>query len=211
MENDRIREIITVLQVLFPKTKTFLNYTKDYELLFAVILSAQTTDVSVNHVTEVLFRRFPTLEDYTQDRKEEIEEILKPLGLFKSKAEYLILTAEKLRKEYGGNLPKDRNELMKLPGVGYKTSGVVLAELYDEPYFPVDTHVKRVSVRLGIVSEKATVKQCEETLEKRFEGCHMIHLHRQFILFGRNVCTARNPDCPACPFADFCRFHKKRK
>lgn len=208
MADNRIEEIAKVLQVLFPKTHTFLEYGKDYELLFAVILSAQATDVSVNKATAVLFRKFPSLDCYDEPHKGEIYSIIRPLGLAGSKSEYLVRTAAILRTKYNGQVPKDRNELMKLDGVGYKTSGVVLGELYDYPFFPVDTHVRRVATRLGLVKEGASIQEIEETLERLFCGYHLIHLHRQFILFGRNVCYSRNPDCLACPFADFCTYHK---
>ena len=208
MADKRIEEIAKVLQVLFPKTHTFLEYTKDYELLFAVILSAQATDISVNKATSVLFQKFPNLDSYDETHKKDIFDIIKPLGLANSKSEYLIKTATALKMKYHGEIPRDRNELMKLDGVGYKTSGVVLAELYDYPYFPVDTHVKRVSIRLGLVDENSSIQAIEEKLEKLFEGYHLIHLHRQFILFGRNICFSRNPDCKVCPFSNFCAYFK---
>lgn len=211
MEDKRLQEIVTVLQVLFPHTKTFLNYQKDYELLFAVILSAQATDNSVNKVTEVLFGRFKDLSDYDVKNQEEIYQIIKPLGLAKNKAEFLVKTGTLLREKYDGILPKDRNLLQEFPGVGYKTSGVVLAELYDAPYLPVDTHVKRVSERLGLVKENLKPDEIETLLEKQFGKYHLIHLHRQLILFGRNICKSHCPDCLSCTFNDFCRYYLKKE
>ena len=206
-----LERIATVLQVLFPKTSTFLHYKKDYELLFAIILSAQATDVSVNQATDVLFRKFPDLDDYRESSYDEIYQIIRPVGLCKTKATHIIKTAEILKERYQGKVPRDRESLMKLPGVGAKTAAVFLGEYYDEPYFPVDTHVKRVSIRLGLVKEGSDPIDIEKRLEKLFSGHHLIHLHRQFILFGRNICLARNPHCPSCPLNDLCRYVRTQK
>ena len=199
------------LDEFFPHTKTFLNYKKDYELLFAVILSAQATDASVNKVTEKLFTALPDLEDYSYQNKDFILSCIKPVGLGNSKSEYLIKTALILLEKYHGVLPRERKELMKLPGVGYKTSGVLLAELYDAPFCPVDTHVYRVTHRLGIVRDSLSFEETEEAVEKLFKGQKMISLHRQLILFGRTICKAKNPNCERCPFLSFCRFYQKKK
>ena len=128
-----LERIATVLQVLFPKTSTFLHYKKDYELLFAIILSAQATDVSVNQATDVLFRKFPNLDDYRESSYDEIYQIIRPVGLCKTKATHIIKTAEILKDRYQGKVPRDRESLMKLPGVGAKTAAVFLGEYYDEP------------------------------------------------------------------------------
>lgn len=199
------------LEELYPETKTFLNFESDWQLLFAVILSAQATDVSVNEATAKLFVNFPKLEDYTQERREEIHACIKKVGLGKSKTEYLIKTATILLEQYDGHVPTDRLELQKLPGVGYKTSGVVLAEYYNYPYIPVDTHVLRVTHRLGIVPESYDPTKTENKLEKIFDVPSFIHLHRQFILLGRNICTARSEKCEICPLRDVCRYFKKKK
>jgi hypothetical protein len=199
------------LEELYPETKTFLNFESDWQLLFAVILSAQATDVSVNEATAKLFVNFPKLEDYTQERREEIHACIKKVGLGKSKTEYLIKTAKILLEQYDGHVPTDRLELQKLPGVGYKTSGVVLAEYYNYPYIPVDTHVLRVTHRLGIVPESYDPTKTENKLEKIFDVPSFIHLHRQFILLGRNICTARSEKCEICPLRDVCRYFKKKK
>ncbi len=209
MTTETLERILSVLDGLYPRTECFLHHTKDYELLFAVILSAQATDVSVNRVTETLFQHYPSLESFGKATVEDIQKEIKSIGLSKAKSEYLVKTARILLAEYGGVLPKDREKLMTLPGVGFKTSGVVLAELYDDPYLPVDTHVKRVVSRLGIVSEKLTPEETELALEKKIHKDHIIQIHRRFILFGRNVCLARNPRCENCPLNDCCRYRKK--
>ncbi len=207
--NKKAEKIKEVLEKEYPKTKTFLNYTKDYELLFAVILSAQATDKSVNEATAVLFQEFLSLDDYVYEKKERIYSIILRIGLAKSKTEYLLSTAKMLREEYHGNLPHDRKELMKLPGVGYKTSGVVLSELGIEDFFPVDTHVQRVSKRLGLI-KKETPEETEKVLERIFHGSKYIVLHRQFILFGRNICKAANPSCMICPLKEICTETKRK-
>ena len=194
---------------LFPSDRAFLHYENDWQLLFAVILSAQATDTSVNEATAVLFKKYPRLEDYTEENRGGILSCIKKIGLGKSKCSYLIASAKILLEEYDGKVPLDREKLMKLPGCGYKTSGVVLAELYHYPYIPVDTHVYRVTHRLGLVSDKLSPEETEVALEKLYQGDLMcISLHRAFILFGRNVCLARNPKCQQCPFKEGCRYLK---
>lgn len=211
MEKSDVTLILDTLAVLFPKTHSFLNYTKDYELLFATVLSAQATDESVNEATAVLFKDFPTLESYTPDQEAKIYEDVKRLGLGKTKSLHLVATAQILNETYHGVLPKDRLTLMSLPGVGYKTSGVVLATLYGFPYIPVDTHVQRVSLRLGLVKKTSQPEETEKSLEKLFGAASGIELHHRLILFGRNICQARKPACASCPLADICRYHRHQK
>lgn len=211
MTTEEQRKIVRELGRLYPETKCFLDHGKDYELLFAVILSAQATDVSVNKATKSLFKAFPTLESFAKATPETIEPYIKSVGLSKTKSRHLVDAAKKLLSEHAGELPKDRKALMSLPGVGFKTSGVVLAELYDFPYIPVDTHVHRVSQRLGLVKKGLSPEETEKALERKLEGLHPIEFHRQLILFGRNVCTARNPRCMECPLKDLCRDWKQRK
>ncbi len=207
--NKKAEMIKGVLKREYPHTETFLHYTKDYELLFAVILSAQATDKSVNEATSLLFREFPSLDDYVIEKKERIYSIIKRIGLAKSKTEYILSTARMLKEEYKGILPHERKELMKFPGVGYKTSGVVLAELGIQDFFPVDTHVQRVSKRLGLI-KKETPEETEKVLERIFRGSEYIVLHRQFILFARNICKAMNPSCETCPLKELCTEMKRK-
>ncbi len=207
--NKKAEMIKGVLKREYPHTETFLHYTKDYELLFAVILSAQATDKSVNEATSLLFMEFPSLDDYVIEKKERIYSIIKRIGLAKSKTEYIVSTAKMLKEEYKGILPHERKELMKFPGVGYKTSGVVLAELGIQDFFPVDTHVQRVSKRLGLI-KKETPEETEKVLERIFRGSEYIVLHRQFILFGRNICKAMNPSCETCPLKELCTEMKRK-
>ena len=211
MESENIYLIPEVLKKLYPNTKTFLNYTKDYELLFAIILSAQATDESVNKATAILFEKYKTLDSFIDAKYSDIYEIIKPVGLAKSKTNYLLDTAKIIKEKYGRTVPKDREKLCELKGVGYKTSGVFLGELYDYPYFPVDTHVMRVSTRLGLVKKGITPDECEKKLEKIYKEYHLIELHRQFILFGRNICLSRKPSCYKCPFYSFCKCDDKQE
>lgn len=209
--NKKVEWIARTLQELYPSTKTFLNYTKDYELLFATILSAQATDKSVNLATSKLFALCPTLTHYHPGNRDLIFSCIKPVGLSERKTDYLIQTARILLEQYDGKVPLDRKELMNLPGVGYKTSGVVLAELYDYPYIPVDTHVFRVTHRLGIVKNNINPEKTEVVLEKEFKNYHSIHLHRQFILLGRNICKAKNELCESCPLSCVCNYYLKKQ
>ncbi len=204
-----ILKVYQTLEELYLNTECFLNFDKDYELLFAVILSAQSTDKAVNEATSLLFKRFPTLASYTFERRDEIISCIKKVGLSTSKSKYLIEAAFKLLDEYEGRVPSSRDELMKFNGVGYKTSGVVLGELFNYPLIPVDTHVFRVSHRLGIVKDDLNPEQTEVALEKAFKDKSSIVLHRRLILFGRNICKASSPSCEVCPLASECKYRTK--
>lgn len=200
-----------VLESLYPHTETFLHFHSDYQLLFAIILSAQATDKSVNGATERLFSLLPHLEDYKEENREVILSSIKKVGLGKSKCEYILKTAKILLEKYDGKVPTDRNILMTLPGVGYKTSGVFLGEYYNIAYIPVDTHVYRVTHRLGIVMDNLSADETEVALEKLYKDYSSIHLHRQFILLGRNICTSKSPKCVDCPLRNVCTYHRKQK
>lgn len=196
------------LDELYPETHTFLNYSKEYELLFAVILSAQATDKSVNEATKSLFSKFASLENYCIENKDEIEKIVHGVGLGKSKTSHIIKTSHILLSKYGGEIPHNREALRELPGVGVKTSGVVLAELGIIDALPVDTHVFRVTYRLGLHKETSTDK-VEEILEKKFHEFSLIDTHRQLILFGRNICQAKSMKCSTCPFyQNICKYKR---
>ena len=199
------------LQEKYSETKTFLHFTTDWQLLFAIILSAQATDISVNQATEVMFSRLPELKDYNEENRQTIQDCIKKVGLGKSKTEYLIRTAKELIEKCDGKVPTDREKLMKLSGVGFKTSGVFLGEFYNVPFIPVDTHVYRVTHRLGLVKDDSTADETEIALEKLYKDKASIHLHRQLILFGRNVCFAKSPLCSQCPFASFCKYANNKK
>jgi len=189
----------------FPVREPFLKAQKDYEFLFAVMLSAQTTDESVNKATARLFQDLPTLGDYTEENREVLLRDIRSVGLYRTKGENLLRTAKALREEYGGKVPLSREKLLLLPGVGFKTSGVYLAERAGFNYIPVDTHVERVSKRLGLAPKAASPTEVEGILEKTFADEEGILLHRGLILLGRTYCKARKAECLRCPMKDLCK------
>ena len=201
---NKVSEISSFLDEVFPNVGCELNYNKDYELVIAVMLSAQTTDVSVNKVTPILFDKYKTLDELAHASLFDIEEIIHSIGLYKNKTKNVIAIAQTLANDYGGVIPSDKDELQKLPGVGNKTAGVIRAEIFHIPDLPVDTHILRISKRLGLVDLKADPLQTEIKLKKLFPEDRWIKLHHQLIHFGRYMCTARNPQCEKCKLCAFC-------
>ena len=201
---NKISEISAFLDEMFPNVGCELNYNKDYELVIAVMLSAQTTDISVNKVTPILFDRYKTLEELAVANLFDVEEIIHSIGLYKNKAKNAIAIAQTLVNDYGGVVPSDKNELQKLPGVGNKTAGVIKAEIFRIPDLPVDTHILRISKRLNLVDSKADPLNTEIKLKKLFPEEKWIKLHHQISHFGRYFCTARNPQCEKCKLCAFC-------
>ena len=193
------------LDELFPNPKCELNYTKDYELLIAVMLSAQTTDKRVNMVTKVLFEKYDTLEKLKDANIEDVKDIIKPIGTFNKKSLNIISIANRLIKDYNGVVPNDRKYLESLDGVGRKTTNVVLANLYNESCIAVDTHVSRVSKRLGIARKNDDVLVIEKKLNKKFHKNKLNRLHHQLVLFGRYYCKAKNPNCVNCKLKEICK------
>ena len=191
---DKVVLIKSYFDEILPTAGCELEYNSDYGFLIAVMLSAQCTDKKVNVVTRKLFSN--------------IENEIKSLGLYKNKAKNLKETVKILIEKYNGIVPKDKNELMKLPGVGNKTANVVRVELFKEQELPVDTHVFRVSKRLGLINENDDVLDCEHKLRKLFKGYDYILLHHQFIHFGRYFCKAMSPKCENCKLKGFCRAVK---
>lgn len=209
MTKNEKREIISkYLDELFPNPKCELIYHNDYELLIAIVLSAQTTDKRVNMVTPILFSKYPTLEKLSEAPIELLEEILKPIGSFRKKAIYVKDIAYNLTTKYQGVVPTDREKLEKLKGVGRKTINVFLSEYYNFPAIAVDTHVERISKRLRIASKKATVLEVEEKLQKFFPKDEWAKRHLQLVLFGRYHCKAVKPDCSSCPLKELCTDYK---
>ena len=206
----KMNNIGNYLDVLFPNPRCELIYHNDYELLIAIVLSAQTTDKRVNMVTPILFGKYPNLESLSKAEIEDLESILRPIGSFHKKAEYVREIAFLLDTKYHGKVPRDREELLKLPGVGRKTVNVFLSEYYHEPAIGVDTHVERVSKRLGIASKKDNVLKVEERLMKFFPKEEWGKRHLQMVLFGRYYCKAIKPECDSCRLKDICIEKKKR-
>ena len=200
--------LIEGLDNLFPEAKCELEYNKDYELLIATVLSAQCTDKRVNSVTKVLFSKYD-LNSLSKASLKEIESIIRSCGSFTKKAYYIKSIAQSLILNYNGHVPNDRKYLESLPGVGRKTCNVVLANLFDVPTIAVDTHVARVSKRLGLVKNKDSVLTIEKKLMKKFPQDHWSRIHHQMVLFGRYKCKAIKPDCFKCPFINYCKETKK--
>ena len=196
--------VVSYLDELIENPKCELNYTKDYELLIAVMLSAQTTDRRVNMVTDVLFKKYPTLESLYQAPIDDLMNIIRPIGTYTKKAFNIKQIASSLL-EHGGIVPNDRIYLETLSGVGRKTVNVVLSNLYDENCIAVDTHVSRVSIRLGFALLKDDPNVIEKKLTKRFKKYSLNRLHHQMVLFGRYYCKARNPLCDDCKLASICK------
>ena len=195
--------IIKELDKLYPNAVCELYYKKDYELLLAVMLSAQTTDKKVNAVVKDLFTKYDSLEKLDSLKIEELEKILKPIGLYKNKAKNFKMIVKRIKEDFGF-VPNDREYLESLPGVGRKTTNVVLSNLYNEPLFAVDTHVKRVSKIFGIANKNDDVFVIEQKLYKYFPKDKVGRLHHQFVLFGRYICKSKNPCCDECPFRKKC-------
>ena len=198
--------IITELDKLFPDAHCELVHQSNFELLIAVVLSAQTTDERVNSVTPVLFRKYPDARKLSKAKLSDVEKIIKPIGLYHNKAINIIKIAEKLVSDFDGEVPEKREELESLPGVGRKSANVVLNNCFEVPAFAVDTHVSRVSKRLGIADEEDDVNEIERKLMRFFPEDKWGKLHHQFIFFGRYKCKAKNPDCSDCPFKKICTY-----
>ena len=197
------------LDRIIPNPVCELNYTKDYELLLAVMMSAQTTDQRVNSVTSILYTKYPTLEALAQAPIEDIISIIRPIGTFHKKAQNIKEICRHLLEECDGKVPDNREYLESLPGVGRKTANVVLSELYQVPCIAVDTHVERVSKRLGFAKEKDSVLEVEKKLTRKLPRNQLNKLHHQLLLFGRYHCKSRNPECQTCPFTEMCKYYKK--
>lgn len=204
----KMNEIHSYLDELFPSPRCELNYHKDYELLISVMLSAQTTDMRVNQVTKVLYKKYPNLKDLKNADLEDVKSIIKPIGTFNKKAKNILNIASKL-DEIGGIVPNDRNFLESLDGVGRKTANVVLSELFNEPYLAVDTHVARVSKRLGLVKYNDDVLTIEKKLYKKIKKEDIHKMHHQLVLFGRYHCKAIKPDCDNCKLIHMCKEKRK--
>lgn len=203
---NKVKEIEAYLDQLYPNPRCELNYQKDYELLIAVVLSAQTTDRRVNSVTPILFKKYNTLEKLKNGDVGEIAEILKSIGSFRKKATYVKAIAKRLDEEFSGNVPNDWEVLQTFPGVGRKTANVVLSNLYGRPAIAVDTHVERVSKRLGLAKKDDTVLQVEQKLMKKYAKKNWSKRHHQMVLFGRYHCKAVRPECESCLLKSVCKY-----
>jgi endonuclease-3 len=206
MNKSRMLEISNYVDSLFPNAKCELFYNKDYELVIAVMLSAQTTDKAVNAVTYKLFDKFPTLEAIDKAPIEEIEECIKSLGLYKNKAKNIKGIARTIINDFHSQLPSDKDLLQTLPGIGNKSAGVIRIEVFKIPDLPVDTHIIRITNRLGIANSKDEPIDIERKLKKLIPESNWIKTHHQLIHFGRYFCTARSPKCNECKLRDICKY-----
>lgn len=202
-----INTILNYLDELIPNPKCELEYNKDYELLIAVMLSAQTTDKRVNQVTKELFKKYNTLDKLKDAELCDIQSYIKVLGNYTKKSKAVIDIANTLYNKYDKKVPNNRSLLEELPMVGRKTTNVVLSELYGIPNIAVDTHVERVSKRLKLVKDKSSVLEVENALKRKVPKDKWIRFHHQMVLFGRYYCTAKSPKCNDCKLKDICK-HK---
>ena len=198
-------QIEKYLDELFINPKCELNYQTDYELLLAVMMSAQTTDKGVNKVNSILFKKYDTLEKLSLADIDDIKEIIKPIGNYNKKSENIINISKSLISKFNGKVPNTIEELETLKGVGRKTANVILGELFNIPSFPVDTHIIRVSNRLNLVKSKDPLV-IENKLKKLFNKNDWIKLHKQLVLFGRYYCKAKNPSCVNCKLKNMCKL-----
>lgn len=206
---NRVDLISKTLNEMFPHAKVELNYSNTFELLVAVVLSAQTTDISVNRVTPKLFSLYPTPKDLKDAPVETIENVIRSIGLYRNKAKNIKELARVIDESYNGVVPDKRDQLESLPGVGRKTTNVVLSNAFNIPAFAVDTHVARISVRLGLAKKSDSVLEIEKKLMRKFPRSEWLRLHHQMIFFGRYHCLAKNPKCYQCPLYDLCQSEDK--
>jgi len=196
-------QLLATLAELYPDPRSELHFTNDFELLIAVVLSAQCTDVKVNQVTPTLFAKYPDAKYLACAKLKDVEAIIRPINYYKTKSKNIIATSEILSSTYKGRVPRTHDELTALPGVGRKTANVVLGETGAVPALPVDTHVFRVAHRLGL-SEGKTPEAVERDLMKQFPSSEWRSLHHRLIFHGRRVCKARNPACGGCALRQLC-------
>ena len=196
-----MNDIINYLDELYPNPKCELNYNKDYELLIAIMLSAKSTDKMVNKITNVLFNKYKSIYELNNASLNDIIDIIKPLGNQNKKAIFIKEIALYIKNN---GIPNNRNELIKIKGIGIKTANVFLSLMYNEQYLAVDTHVERVSKRLNLVDKNDNVKTIEKKLTKKFENYDLVRLHLQLVLFGRYKCKAKNPICYNCKLKEIC-------
>lgn len=204
-------EVIAALDELYPDARCELNHNNAYELAVAVVLSAQTTDASVNRVTPALFQACPDPYALANAERKDVESLIASLGLYRNKAKAIQGMAEAIVERHGGKVPDTRKELEELPGVGRKCANVILAECFNIPSLAVDTHVSRVSRRLELAKEEDSLLQVENKLKRKIPREKWIHAHHQLIFFGRYLCKARNPECERCLFNGRCRETKHQK
>lgn len=208
---DRFEKIIAHFEKEMPEAQTELNYTNPYELLVAVVLSAQCTDKRVNMLTPAFFKKFPTVNDLANASIEEVFELIKSCSYPNNKSKHLYNAANMIVDEFNGEIPDNAKDLQKLPGVGRKTANVMLSVVFNTPAMAVDTHVFRVSARLGLTKKAKTPEETEKQLVKYIPEEKLSIAHHWLILHGRYVCIARKPLCKECKLKELCAFYDKSK
>ncbi|WP_243290027.1 endonuclease III [Bacillus sp. FJAT-47783] len=206
----QIRECLNTFEKMFPDAHCELIHQNPFELVIAVLLSAQCTDALVNKVTKNLFQKYKKPEDYVNVPLEELQQDIRSIGLYRNKSKNIQKLCEMLIRDYGGEVPDEREELVKLPGVGRKTANVVMSVAFNKPAIAVDTHVERVTKRLGICRWKDSVLEVEKTLMRKIPEEEWGITHHRLIFFGRYHCKAQSPKCTECPLLYLCREGKKR-
>ncbi|WP_368389917.1 endonuclease III [Sporolactobacillus mangiferae] len=201
---------MNTIEAMFPDAHCELNHSTPFELAIAVMLSAQCTDALVNRVTPKLFQKYHEPDDYLAVPLEELQNDIHSIGLYRNKARHIREMCQMLIERYNSVLPRERDELLKLPGIGRKTANVIVSVAFNEPALAVDTHVERVAKRLGICRWKDSVLDVEKTLMRRLPREKWSETHHRLIFFGRYHCKAQRPNCPECPLLDVCREGKKR-
>ena len=206
MNKEKTSKVLDYFEELFPDAHCELNHQNVFELLVAVMLSAQTTDKKVNQVTASLFKKYPTVESFALASLEDLQDDIKIIGLYRNKAKNLIMMVHQLKENFGGEVPKTMEGITSLAGAGRKTANVVLSNAFGVPSIAVDTHVFRVTNRIGIVNEK-NVEKTEFALMDVIPKNRWSHSHHLFIFHGRRMCKARKPECDACPIKDDCDYY----
>jgi len=210
MRSPDVRRILDTIGNMFPDARCELNHSNPFELTIAVLLSAQCTDQTVNKVTAKLFQKYKTPQDYVNVPREELEQDIRQIGLFRNKAKHIQELCRILIEQYGGQVPDKFEQLVKLPGVGRKTANVIVSNAFGVPAIAVDTHVERVAKRLGLADENDSVLEVERKLMKQVPREQWTETHHRLIFFGRYHCKAQKPNCGACPLIDCCREWKTR-
>ena len=205
---ERLKKILAIIGEMYPEARGELEWETPFQLLIAVILSAQTTDKAVNKITPNLWKKYPEIADLANANLEDVEDCLRTIGLYKNTSKNIVKTARAILRDFDGKVPKTHKELESLPGVGRKTANVVLAEVYGIPSIAVDTHVSRIAKRLNISAPDADVTEIEQDLMKKIPKKDWILTHHRLIFFGRYHCLAKKPKCDICPVQAYCKYYK---
>lgn len=206
--SEKVLKIKEIFDKVYADAKCSLDYTEPYQLLIAVVLSAQCTDKRVNIVTKTLFEKYKTLKDFANADIDGLAEDVKPCGFYKTKSRNIKALAQKIIEEHGGKIPDTMEELTALPGVGRKTANLILGDVYGKPALVIDTHAIRLTGRIGLTKE-TDPKKIEFDLKKFVPDDYSIHFCHQLVWHGRAICTARGPKCEICPIAMLCKYYEK--